>query len=340
MKKAILILSVLAFIASGCKKTTKQETSEAELPETENSEVVEMPSQCYVGVWHNAPNSPNELTIFEIGEDIIKFELIHFASLPTNGTAKIENNQIVFATDDGEYGIMHFNDGYIMLEINDWDYHFPIQVAQKPFERKLQYCYYSNYTLYFYDDGTVYDTSMQNTKKYKKTETGLSFGGGTWEFFDDFGRIREGWKIINYHKVNSPLQITNVEKDIKKISKSNIQNITETCLILITPEQSKDANEEYDPVMEWSLYAYDRAEQYEAMGIKSVYAKKKYLSFALADGEKVVIDTKKAQNDKFPPTILLYKKGKIPIELSPSGESDEGNELIEEYLRESGDGMP
>jgi hypothetical protein len=198
-------------------------------------------------------------------------------------------------------------------------------------KKKVKYQF--NSSIIFYEDGTAVHLGRNDVLEYKEYPKYILLENERRDFFDDFGHIEPLWEIFNFHKVNSLKQITNFEENPEKITKSDIQHIKETCLILITPEQSADANEDYDPVMEWSLYAYDRKEEYEAKEIKSVDAEKRYLSFALADGEKIVIDTKKEQNGAFPPSALLYKKEQIPIVICISGESDEGNEMIKKYLQ-------
>ena len=207
----------------------------------------------------------------------------------------------------------------------------------------------------FFDDGTAYES---NTGDVQISREGYVFidetlTERTWEgapyrefpdfvvigkierfdFFDDWGHITPNWEMIHFNIINSRMQITNFEKNTEKISQSDIQNIKETCLILITPKQTASENDEYDPVIEWQNYAYDRKEQYKAMGIEAIDAEKRYLRFLIADDEKIVIDTQKEQNGKIMPTVLLYRKGYIPIMLSITGESDEGNKMIEEYLR-------
>jgi hypothetical protein len=69
------------------------------------------------------------------------------------------------------------------------------------------------------------------------------------------------------------------------------------------------------------------------MGRQSVDAQKRYLSFTLYDGEKIIVDTKKKQNGNvLPSSALLYRKGYIPIMISISGESEEGMEWVDSYL--------
>ena len=218
------------------------------------------------------------------------------------------------------------------------------QVETNQSERKVKYrlLMYNNdiktadYKLIlFFDDGKTKISDYPpdwGECPYEEYPTFLLLENERRDLFDDWGHIEPYWEIVNYRKVNSRMQITNFEKNPEKIDKKKIQDITETCLILITPELSAAPDDDYDPLIEWQNYAYDRKEEYEAKGIKVVDVAKRYLLFTLADGEKIVIDTKKKQNGQIPPTVLLYKKGQIPILLSITGESDEGQEMVKKYL--------
>jgi hypothetical protein len=200
----------------------------------------------------------------------------------------------------------------------------------------------------FFDDGTAYESNngvgisrngyviLEENNLTERTWEGAPYREfedfvvigkiERFDFFDEFGEITPDWQIINYHPINSRMQISNFEKNIEKIAKSDIQNITETCLIFIPPQDA-------DVYAEWVWYEDDRKQEYAAKNIQSVRAQKRYLRFTIADNEKIVIDTKKNQNGKIPPSALLYRKGYIPILISISGESDEGYKEIEKYLK-------
>jgi len=234
---------------------------------------------------------------------------------------------------------------------------YQIKKNEEQIRKKIKYYFKgSSEIVVFFDDGTAYESNKDNVQMSRdgyvfidETLTERTWEGAPYrefpdfvvigkierfDFFDDFGQITPDWKNINYRLISSRKQITNFETNTEKIVESNIQNIKDDCLIFITPEQSADADDEYDPVIEWQNYAYDRKEQYEAKGIKSVDAEKRYLRFLISDDERIVIDTQKGQNGQnIPPSLLLYRKGRIPILLCISGESDEGNKMIEEYLQ-------
>jgi uncharacterized protein YecT (DUF1311 family) len=107
MKKTLLHIiaaALLAVATNGCAQKTK-------------SAAITMPSQTYVGIWHTDENPPDELTIFEINENEIKFELSFFRRFGTEGTAKIENNEITVVTDNGCSGTMTFDENGITLTV-------------------------------------------------------------------------------------------------------------------------------------------------------------------------------------------------------------------------------
>jgi len=207
------------------------------------------------------------------------------------------------------------------------------KVEEKQPQKTVKYIYGDDGGVYgiFFDDGTcrVYDNELpdERTVAYKEYPTYLYNGIGQkkWKLFNDFGGIEYGWNVINYYRIFSKFQITNIELETDKISDKDIQNISQTCLIFILPENIYE---------EWAWYQEDRKNDLSAMGVtSSVDAKKRYLSFTLSDGEKIIIDTKKKQNGlDIPSCALVYRKGFIPIMISIAGEDDEGTEIIERYL--------
>ena len=178
----------------------------------------------------------------------------------------------------------------------------------------------------FFDDGTcVSDITIPNPKRdtYQEFPALLIVGKSTeWPLFDDNGKISRGWKIINHYRLYSSLQITNIEPETAKISAKDIQEIEEDRLIFITPENDYE---------NWARHRNDRQGEFEKMGISAVDAKKRYLSFTLFDGEKIIIDAKKKQNGTNC-SALLYRKGYIPIIIFISGGSDEDNEQVGYYF--------
>jgi hypothetical protein len=305
-----------------------------------------MPSQGYVGLGHTADNPPDDLTILEIDDSTIKFELGIYRIAVAEGMAKIESDKIVFVADVHFSGTLKFNGNSILVTVDKSEhpyikarttYNFTIKVEKNQPLRKVKHYYADDGQTYgrFFDDGTceVDDNilSDETNATYKEYPTYLltTVGQKKWQFFNDGGYILIGWNIINHYKVYSYLQITNFENETAQIPAKDIHAITETCLIFITPE---------DGYEEWMWYQDDRKKEYAEKGIQSIDAEKRYLSFMLYDGEKITVDTKQKQNGTIPPSTLLYKKGYIPIMISISGESEEGMEQIKWYLEESGDG--
>jgi len=288
MKKTILMLSILALIASSCKDKTAKTFDSAPFPamlqsleKGENGELI---------VDENVA-----LVVYEIEEG-----------------AQISKKIKYYFKGDTEM-VVFFDDG-TAYESNTGD----VQISREG---------------YVFIDETLTERTWEGAP-YREFPDFVVIGKiERFDFFDDWGHITPNWEMIHFNIINSRMQITNFEKNTEKISQSDIQNIKETCLILITPKPTASENDEYDPVIEWQNYAYDRKEQYKAMGIEAIDAEKRYLRFLIADDEKIVIDTQKEQNGKIMPTVLLYRKGYIPIMLSITGESDEGNKMIEEYLR-------
>ena len=342
MKKSIIILTAIALIAGGCgQKTSKQQKNTEET--FDKSTVLFRPNEkiqrgkiytdtlAYNGVGQSEYGKFQE---FGFGGDAYYFTIAFNEKKSDLPLLRLDDMvEIKWKIDEAWFE----NPNLFVLNA--------LSVKKISSEHKVKYrlLMYNNdkktedYKLIlFFEDGKtkISDYSPDDEFPYEEYPTFLLLENERRDLFDGWGHIEPYWEIINYHKVNSRMQITNFEEKPEKIAKANIQNITETCLILIAPEQNEEPDEEYDEVMEWSMYAYDRQEEYEAKGIKSVNAGKRYLSFALADGEKIVIDTKKEQNGQnIPPTVLLYKKGQIPILLSITGESDEGKEMVEKYLR-------
>jgi len=191
---------------------------------------------------------------------------------------------------------------------------------------------------------------------YEEWDTFLSFGRiDIWDFFDDTGHIVPGWELINYHKVISPLQITNFVTDLSELPSNKIKYITSTCLIFM-PYTSKNPQKptsleivmesvdddlpirdtyfttpEPDEYQKWQAFT---AQTYAEKGISSIYLTddEQYLSFNLSDGYKVIIDITTDQNG-LPYTALLYRSGHIPIlfHLKPT---EEDEEIIQRYIGE------
>jgi len=355
MKKVTLkavAITILAIAFVGCGRTGKKQTTET---------TITMPGKSYIGLWNTADNPPDDLTILEISSDEIKFEVGLLRKYTATGTAKVENGKIVFLTDNYERGTMQFNENGILFTVDDdSEYNFTIKIGEKQANRKVKYLYRKEGVNYIcFDNATAYreiedhqaDESdliisgkinpqnpgnIRTNATYKEFPTYLLFNTSNtmWKIFDDFGRIDWGWRIVNYYRIFHTWQITTFEPKTANIPEKDIQNIRETCLIFISPEDVY----QYE---NWARYEDDRKLEYAQMGIGAVSAQKRYLSFTLFDGDNIIVDTKKKQNGITSPTALLYRQGYIPIMVSISGESEEGMEHVDEYIHsESGDGEP
>jgi len=96
----------------------------------------------------------------------------------------------------------------------------------------------------------------------------------------------------------------------ENIPADSIQVINETCLVLKYPKAGDFDNEEASEVLsDFSEHSVATIARFQKLGINTVAVEKRYLSFALNNGESHIIDTK--EHDIF--KALLYKKGEIPI---------------------------
>jgi len=231
-------------------------------------------------------------------------------------------------------------------------FEFPFDTIEV--RRTIKYFFQANGgAAVFFDDGMAftcprcelvfYDTEKLEHLKphstYKEFPTYLLLDEeNKWELYDDFGCITIDWVIVNYHLVKSPYQITNFQAHSHKTNADSIQTINETCLITIMPEtkefedeDSEEADAYFTAMDDWAYYNYETCKQFEEIGIKNVVAKKKYLLFTLNANEQIVVNTQDRQNDQHV-SILLYKKGHIPIFVYPIiGDND--MEIIDEYLK-------
>jgi len=140
-------------------------------------------------------------------------------------------------------------------------------------------------------------------------------------------------KAVDYEPVH---QITDYQPYTDIIHANNILDINETCLIEIWPEpiqfddeESEEAEDYFTAMDDFAWYIAETRTRFEEMGIKSVIAEKQYLSFTLANNEKIIVDTRKEQNGVSVST-LLYKKGHIPIIISIVGQDMDS---INNYLQ-------
>jgi hypothetical protein len=119
-KNSVIVLAIGIFAVSCGGSENKQIQNEATTSEKKQTAESIMPDKSYIGTWHDAYNPPNDLTILEIGS-MIKFELGIYRITTTIGTAKIENNKIVFVTDCHWSGTIEFNENSILLTVDKSD---------------------------------------------------------------------------------------------------------------------------------------------------------------------------------------------------------------------------
>ena len=356
MKKITLTLTVLALLTVSCNRATKQ--SEQQI----TTDTLEINKTCFIKLMYKDAET-DKLFSDDLGAFLYKTGEL----FSEKGIEEVvaETKYLSLEVENGKKAVIDVKEYIVKKGYNALLYkkgHFPISVNiersdKKSVEnylkilkietltgKKIKYrsSLYSNeledyVNMEFFDDGTIRETkqsagtstALQLT--YKEFPNYLLFSNGIKrQLFDRFGTILSGWDIINYYKIFSPLQITNLEQATDKIPAKNIQEIKETCLIFIAPESDYE---------EWVWYMDDRKTQYAKKGIPSVDAQKRYLSFTLYDNEKIIIDTKKQQNST-EYTALLYRNSYIPIMISILGSDEDETEYIEEYFRESGDGYP
>jgi len=83
---------------------------------------VTMPSEAYIGLWKADYDPPIALTILEIGETTIQFEIDIKGKMEAKGTAKLEDNRIVYTTNFMTTGEIEFyREKEIAFSVYDWD---------------------------------------------------------------------------------------------------------------------------------------------------------------------------------------------------------------------------
>ena len=154
-------------------------------------------------------------------------------------------------------------------------------------------------------------------------------------FFNEFGRIDEGWSILKGIDIENPMQIVSY-KSPKNPNPKEVETVSETRLIIFNPETKtfKDENSEeaenyFTAMDDWNFYSHELSESLEKLGVQTTYSEKRYLNFNLPN--KNVIDTKSKINGANV-QALLYEKGKMPI-VVPLILLEEDLELMKDYLR-------
>jgi len=139
-------------------------------------------------------------------------------------------------------------------------------------------------------------------------------------FFNNYGKIDEGWSILKGMSIENPMQVVSYQSP-KNLKPSETETISETSLIIFAPEiktfadeNSKEADDYFTAMDDWNFYSLELDESFEKLGVKTHYMKKRFLKLDLPN-QKNVIDTKFKINGHNA-LALLYKKGKMPIIVS------------------------
>ena len=156
-------------------------------------------------------------------------------------------------------------------------------------------------------------------------------------FFNEFGRIDEGWNIIKGISIENPMQIVSY-KSPKNLDPKDIETVSETRLIIFDPEtktfkdeNSPEADAYFTAMDDWNFYSSELNQSFEKLGIKTIYLNKRYLSIKFPDQKEIIIDTKSKINGNLM-QALLYKKGKMPIVVPLIPLEEDLNE-VKAYLR-------
>jgi len=233
------------------------------------------------------------------------------------------------------------------IELNDEDEEQTQRIV------KHHYSAYSNdfdgdVNYVFFDDGTLYecfgcqlDISTQKilpNRTYKEFASSLlvekcDVSEHFVDLLDDNGRIPDGWQIINYHKVLSPYQIIDFMLDTAKIHAGKIQKIKGPVLIFPQYEEKFWTDKGPDVQAEWAHRKAQKIGRLHEMNFQNyLTAEKRYLSFVLADGEKIIVDIKKFGEERFW-EVLLYIEGYLPFRLHLMDFDDKREHEIEMMLR-------
>lgn len=156
-------------------------------------------------------------------------------------------------------------------------------------------------------------------------------------FFNDYGKINEGWKILKGISIENSMQVVSFKSE-KNPNPSQTENISETRLIIFAPElktfkdkNSPEADAYFTAMDDWNFYSLELDESFEKLGVKTHYMKKRFLSFDVPNHKSITIDTKsKINGDNV--LALLYKKGKMPIIISLIF-GDNNLDEMKEYLK-------
>ena len=131
----IVIVSIFMLTDDSSSSTMGKATVIGSTTVTSNA-TAKMPDQSYIGTWYTADGKKEEdLTISEITNDTIKFNLGIFRLASIDGTATISGNEIKFVAIDPAgnnlYGTLKFSDNTIYFAINqqNWIYALPKELT-------------------------------------------------------------------------------------------------------------------------------------------------------------------------------------------------------------------
>lgn len=157
------------------------------------------------------------------------------------------------------------------------------------------------------------------------------------DFFEEYGKIDGSWKILKGATVENQMQVFSYQSP-KNPRPQEIETVTETRLIIFSPEtktfkdENSDEAETYFTAMDdWNWYSHELDEEFEKMGIKTIYLKKSYLKLNIDNNETIIINRKDKINN-YNAQALLYKKGKRPMIIHLiSGDND--FDEVKRYLK-------
>lgn len=225
-----------------------------------------------------------------------------------------------------------------------------------PTDKEVKY-YYSFYSedfggdvvYVFYDDETLFECfacrldtgsdKMRTNRTYTELQNSLLVeersdkSEYSLDLINADGRIPENWKMINYQKVISPYQIVDFSPDNGRIPYENIQRIKGNTLIFPNYEEKFWSKKQEKTRDEWTHYKAQKIERLHELNFKKYRtAEKRYLSFTLADGKKIIVDMKTFGEERFWEAIL-YIEGYIPFRLHLMDFEDKRENEIETALR-------
>ena len=193
-----------------------------------------------------------------------------------------------------------------------------------------------------FDTDGDFITELMKTKTYAKYTEQDNYLLGTNRkdttfFFNESGRIDDGWNIIKGISIESPMQVVSYTSP-ENPNPKEIETVSETRLIIFDPETKtfKDENSEeaenyFTAMDDWNFYSHELSESLGKLGVQTKHLSKRYLSIKFPDQKEILIDTKSKINGANV-QALLYKKGKIPI-IVPLILLEEDLNEVKAYLR-------